>query len=255
MMSKVRHLSMATTDDKIKSTLAAILNEPWSVRESNNVPSTDSVAHKNGAVKIEATFLYADLAGSTDLQKRYVNTFAAKAIRMYLGGASELIRHFEGAIKSFDGDRVMGVFTGDSKRNNAVQAAFAINWMVRQVIAPMVQDRHEKNGTAVWVPNHGIGIDSGEAFVARAGVRNKPNEHNHNDLVFVGRAPNIAAKLSAYRGSQPILVTDEVYKGLNPAQKKFLTKDQNPWSGPQQMELGPHTLNVYRTDYWRSLND
>src|SRR5690606_40277978 len=102
---------MAFKDD-VQERVETILNEEWKITTSKDVPSTNDVAHKNGAVRIEAAFLYADLAASTDLQKRYVDTFAAKAIRMYLGGASSIIRHFEGTIKSFDGDRVMGVFTG-----------------------------------------------------------------------------------------------------------------------------------------------
>ena len=225
-------------------------------RDSADVPTTDSVVHKNGAVRIDATFLYADLAGSTQPQKDYVDTFAARAVRMYLGGASEIIRHFGGAIKSFDGDRVMGVFTGGRKRNNAVLAAFAINWLVQQVIAPQVRARHEANGTTVWVPKHPIGIDSGETFVVRAGVRNKPNEHNHNDLVFIGRAPNVAAKLSAVRElDNGIYITADVYRYLDPEQRKHLQREINPWQGPTNTAIGPHQLNMYRTSYWRSLDE
>ncbi|KAB1947279.1 adenylate/guanylate cyclase domain-containing protein [Brevibacterium linens] len=245
---------MAKTDTDIENQISTILNEEWNIRESNEVPSTDSVTHKNGAVKIDAAFLYADLAESTGLQKGYKNTFAAKAIRMYLGGASEIIRHYGGHIKSFDGDRVMGVFAGNRKRNNAVLAAFAINWMVQRVIAPQVKARHDANGTSVWVPRHGIGIDSGETFVARAGVRNKANEHNHNDLVFVGQAPNVAAKLSAIRESASIIVTKNVYGYLDAAQKKKLASDDNPWRGPFGTTVGPYKIDLFKTSYWRSLD-
>lgn len=242
---------MAKTAADIESQIKTILNEEWNVRESTEVPSTDSVAHKNGAVKIEAAFLYADLAGSTQLQKDYNSTFSARAVRMYLGGSSEIIRQHGGAIKSFDGDRVMGVFTGGSKRNDSVRAAFAINWLVKEVIAPLVRTRHEDAGCKVWVPDHGIGIDCGEVFVARAGVRNKPNEHNHNDLVFIGRAPNVAAKLSAIREANEIIVTHDVYSSLSVNQKKRLNSDTNPWRGPTTSVVGPYSLSLYKTGYWR----
>jgi adenylate cyclase len=241
-------------DDQVREQASQILNEEWNLRDGQVVPKTSDVAHKNGAVRLDATFLYADLAGSTQLQKKYLDTFAAKAVRMYLGGASSIIRNYGGGIKSFDGDRVMGVFVGGSMRNDAVRAAFAIQWLVDQVINPMVKERHESNGTDVWQAAHGIGIDSGATFVARAGVRNKTGEHNHNDLIFIGRAPNVAAKLSSYRDASagPIIITDDVYKFLDEKQKKYMKSDRPVWLAPKTEAVGPHSLKLHRTGYWRS---
>lgn len=246
---------MALNDD-LREQVKAILDEPWEEREGQVVPRTSDVTHKNGAVKLDATFLYADLAGSTQLQKSYKNTFAAKAIRMYLSGATTIIRKHGGSIKSFDGDRVMGVFVGSTMRNDAVKAAFAINWLVTQVINPLVKERHEKSGTSVWVAEHGIGIDSGETFIARAGVRNKSGETNHNDLIFVGRAPNVAAKLSALRGTDagPIVITHDVYSYLNEKQKNYLNGSSGVWREGSKEDVGPHSLTLHRTDYWRKLS-
>jgi class 3 adenylate cyclase len=243
-------------DDDVKERVSAILNEAWVEREGRVIPTTASVSQKNGAVKVQATFLYADLARSTHLQKAYVNTFAAKAIRMYLAGAASIIRHCGGSIKSFDGDRVMGVFIGDSMRNDAVRAAYGIQWLVTQVIAPMVKERHEANNTTVWVPTHGIGIDSGETFIARAGVRNSGGETSHNDLVFIGRAPNVAAKLSALRDDEagPIVITNDVYRFLNEKQRTYLKSDRAVWSDGYTRAVGPHSLVLHKTAYWRSFN-
>lgn len=52
---------MTVLSDKITATSAQLLSTPWATRDGQVVPSTDSVAFKNGAVKIEATYLYADL--------------------------------------------------------------------------------------------------------------------------------------------------------------------------------------------------
>lgn len=243
-----------TFEAELRERIVKILNEEWNTREGRSVPHTNDVALKNGAVEIEAAFLYADLAGSTALQKGYKPTFAAKAIRMYLAGASTIIRHFEGEIKSFDGDRVMGVFMGGWKRNNAVKAAYMINWLVRELINPLVKERHEKNGTNPWGAQHGVGIDVGSSFVARAGVRNASGETTHNDLTFTGRAPNVAAKLSALRGGQagPIVITEEVFNALEQAQKTYLKSDKDVWRSPTVDDIGPYTLTLYRTDYWRT---
>lgn len=243
-----------TFADDLRARTTTILNDEWNIRDGQVVPKTDDVAHKNGAVRMEATFLYADLAGSTQLQKDYVDTFAAKAIRMYLGGASSIIRHYGGHIKSFDGDRVMGVFAGKSMRNDAVKAAFAIQWLVREVINPQVKTRHERmKNTIPWVTQHGIGIDAGPVFISRAGVRNRVGEHNQNDLIFIGRAPNIAAKLSSLRGDQagPIVITHDVFRYLKDEQKTWLNKTSAVWSAAKVEEVGPYKLNLYRTSYGR----
>lgn len=239
--------------DEVRSRAETILNTDWNVRSGRVVPHTADVAMSNGAVEVDAAFLYADLAGSTALQKDYVPAFAAKAIRMYLGGASQIIRHFDGQIRSFDGDRVMGVFVGDSKRNNAVTAAFMISWLVHEVINPLVKARHEANNTNVWVARHGVGIDVGITLVARAGVRNASGEQTHNDLIFTGRAPNIAAKLSALRDPNlgSILITQEVFDGLNPEQKKYQKSETKVWSDAVTRTVGPYSLTLYHTSYWR----
>ncbi|MBE1513420.1 adenylate/guanylate cyclase domain-containing protein [Nesterenkonia halotolerans] len=237
-------------EEKIKT----ILNEGWKTSQGKSVPRTNDIALKNGSVEMEAAFLYADLADSTALQKNYNAKFAAKAIRTYLAGASTIIRKFDGDIKSFDGDRVMGVFGGESKGENAVKAAYMINWLVKKVINPLVKERHENNGTkTVWTAQHGIGIDVGSTFVARAGVRNASGETTHNDLIFTGRAPNVAAKLSALRGTQagPIVITKDVFDLLNQGQKKKLKSDSPVWSSPTVEKVGPYSLTLYRTNYWR----
>jgi class 3 adenylate cyclase len=249
-----RRLEAMTFEEDVRSRTASILSEDWAIRDGQVVPKTGDVAQKNGAVRLDATFLYADLAGSTALQKSYKDTFAAKAIRMYLGGAASIIRRRGGSIKSYDGDRVLGVFVGSSMRNDAVKAAFAIHWLVRQVINPMVKQRHEATKTTPWVARHGIGIDTGTAFVARAGVRNSSGEHTHNDLTFVGRAPNVAAKLSALRGNDagPIIITHDVYRFLKLEQKKHLNRDIDIWGAAKTERVGSHSLQLYRADYWRT---
>lgn len=245
---------MGTYADEIDRDLSEILSIGWDTKESDDVPKTEDVALSNGAVKIGATFLYADLADSTGLQASYKDSFVARAIRLYLRASSSIIRHYGGSIKSFDGDRVMGVFAGRRRRNIAVQAAYAINWAVEKKIAPKVKRRHETNGTTpIWVPSHGIGIDDGSALVVRAGVRNPSHEHSHNDLVFIGEAPNLAAKLSSLRDAKagPIVITNEVKRVLEVAQTTRFNGGQI-WDRGELTSIGPHQVRLFRTDYWRS---
>ncbi|WP_308465627.1 adenylate/guanylate cyclase domain-containing protein [Rathayibacter soli] len=244
---------MSALAEMIEKSMAAVLNEAWDIRNGTVVPATDSVALKNGAVKIEAAYLYADLADSTLLQKAYKPEFAAKVIRMYLRGACDIIRDCGGSIKSFDGDRVMGVFIGDSKRTDAADAALKINWLVAKAINPLLQ-AHRSDTGSYWILEHGIGIDVGPAFIVRAGVNNRSGEHNHNDLISVGEAPNIAAKLSGLRGAEagPLVITEAVYSRLADSSKFGGTDNKNMWSGPHTTLAGPHTVKVYKSTWRRT---
>src|SRR5579871_1027555 len=99
---------MARVDDLTKTT-EEILDTSWDVRDGTVIPESEDLALKDGAVKITAAFLYADLAGSSKLAKLCPWKTTAKIIRAYLDCCVRLIKLHGGAVRSFDGDRVMGV--------------------------------------------------------------------------------------------------------------------------------------------------
>jgi hypothetical protein len=59
------------------------------------------------------------------------------------------------------------------------------------------------------VLRHCVGIDASTLFVARTGVRGA------NDLVWVGRAANYAAKLSAISVGYPTVISASIYESLH----------------------------------------
>lgn len=243
---------MSDQTDKLRAQATELWNVKWNERTGQVVPSTDSVAHANGAVKVEATYLYADLADSTEMQKLFGSDFAARVHRMYLGAASDIIREAGGSIKSFDGDRVMGIFMGSSMRSSATIAALKINWVVTKIINELVKTRKRPNGSW-WTVQHGIGIDCGEALIVRAGVRNKAGTTSHNDLISIGAAPAIAAKLSGERNAGgAILISSNVYEGLNESAKLSVPAKKPLFAGPKSMAAGPYAVNVYISDWMRT---
>jgi len=124
---------MALKDD-LTNAVDGILAKTFADRDGQKVPTSEDVTLANGAVKLDAAFLYADLAGSGQIAKICPWDTTAKIIRAYLDCATRIIRAHGGEIRSFDGDRVMGVFIGDLKRTNAVKAAFKINWATENLI-------------------------------------------------------------------------------------------------------------------------
>lgn len=191
----------------IESSVHDIFHSAWSITSSNVVPKTEDIVLRNGGRLVDATYVYADLAGSTQLAKKMLKETTAVIIRAYINSASRILRHYGGEIKSFDGDRVMAVFVGEDKNRKAVRAAFAINWAVEKVIRPEIEAKWT-DVAGTYNIGHGIGIDTGEALIVRAGVRDS------NDLISIGNAPNDAARLSELR-SWTINITEAVYDDLS----------------------------------------
>jgi len=196
--------------ERLTNRVRYVLNQPWSIRRGFGVPRTSGVTLVNGGVELVATMLYADLADSTLLATYADPKVAAKVIKVFLGPVCDIIREHAGDIRSFDGDRVMGVFIGPNRNDRAVRAALHINQAMHFVIRPAVEQLFPGLRAAGFLLHHGVGIDEGQVMAVRAGVR------DHNDLAWIGRAPNVAAKLSAIRDSQhSVLITNPVFQDLS----------------------------------------
>lgn len=226
---------------EVETSVFDILNEPWNITNGTVVPETSDIVMKNGGRVVDATYLYADLAGSSRLAHIKQNEVAAKIIRAYINTAVRILRHKGGEIRSFDGDRVMAIFIGKGKNNDAVRAALAINWAVKCVIAPAIERRWSDIAKSYTI-GHGIGIDTGEALIVRGGAR------DNNDLISIGDAPNDAAHLSDYR-LWPINITEAVYDALMDPQK-LLPDGGNFWrSSDGRQALGGYAP-LYHTNAW-----
>lgn len=211
---------MVWTDD-LNSWVEDIYETKFDVREGLVVPDTDSVTLKDGAVKIDATFLYADLAGSSKLAQLCPWSTTAKIIRSYLYCAVKLIRAWSGEIRSFDGDRVMGVFMGGSKNTNASYCAREIDWTVTNVIDPKAKGHFQSVGNNSINIRHCVGLDTGESRAVRAGIR------DNNDLIWVGKPPSFAAKLSDVRDyPYEVYISSRVYNSLAGSAKKSASGEE-----------------------------
>lgn len=195
---------MSFTDD-LTAEVVKILKEQWEIREGQKVPDTPDLKLANDGVKLTGTVLYADLAESTQLVTTHKAPFVAEIYKVYLNCACRIIRNQGGEITAFDGDRVMAVFIGDSKNSSAVRSALAINHAVVKIINPKIREQYPSLPSDFQI-RQAVGIDTSELLVARTGIRGS------NDLVWVGRSANLAAKLCALReGGYASWITGDVY--------------------------------------------
>lgn len=207
--------------EDIQSDVSDTLSQTWNFRDGQVVPETTDVILAGGGVKLDATMLYADLADSTELAM-WDRRVTARICKAFLAASSRLIRNSGGHVRSFDGDRVMGVFVGDSKNTSAVKCALRINWMFLNVLKPKFNAKYEALNNGSYGLAQCTGVDTSEVLVVRSGIR------NNNDLIWVGRAPNVAAKLSAIRDTPyHTFITKDVYKML--AAEVKVTNGQDMW--------------------------
>lgn len=145
-----------------------------------------------GAALVEGTYVYADLAGSSELAQKFDHRGVANILRAYVVAATKVFEAHQGGVLSFDGDRVMALFPGDDRNVRAVKSALILNGIVTDTINPLIE-KYCGQVAQSWKLKHVVGIDCGQALVVRGGTLTK------NDLISVGGAPNIAAKLSDIR--------------------------------------------------------
>jgi len=231
---------MATIDD-IKNDVDTVIATPWNKRSGNKVPSSEDVALSGGAVELDATYLYTDLANSSMIAKQFDQRIAAKIFKTFHSTSCRLIRKHSGTILSFDGDRILAVFYGDSKNSSATKCALNINYVVTEVIREKFESKYEVVRNADFRISHGTGIDTGTVLLVRAGVRGS------NDLVSIGRGPNLAAKLSELRAARTY-ITSSVYKKIHETSKFGGDPKENMWKRCSWGFLGDKII-VYRSDW------
>lgn len=226
--------------DEIEDYVGRAMRETWSRRDGTKVPETQDIGLKNEGVNLDAVVLYADLAESTELVRSRSAPFAAEVYKCYLYAAARIVTAYDGTITAYDGDRLMAVYLGDSKNSNAAATALRINWAVQQVIQPALDVQYPKSG---FVLRQKVGVDASSVMVARTGVR------GNNDLVWVGTAANIAAKLAARGTTYSSYITETVYSRLAGWAKLSTKGDQNRW---RDLGAGPEGVRVYGSTWWWS---
>ena len=234
---------MALIDD-LTEIIDDIARSQWKITDGRVVPETEDIGLGNKGVRLDVTMLYADLADSTELAS-HSQTKAAEVYKAFLICGTKIILYRKGYIRSFDGDRVMGVFIGNSKNTSAVKAALNIKYVFNKLLVPRFKQQYDEFRDGTLKLNYCIGVDTGSVLVARAGVRNS------NDLVWVGQTPNVAAKLSTLR-EPPFntYITKDIYDNMH--DKAKFTNSKNMWEAQTWAGLPEGKQDIYRSSWdWK----
>lgn len=224
--------------DELRAFAKKTHDTAWTRRDGQKVPNTEDISLGNTAVMLDAVVLYADLKDSTGLVKGYKDWFASEVYKNYLYAVSRIIRAHDGVITAFDGDRVMGVFLGAGQYDNAAKVALKINWVVKNILQTAMQETYPDNK---YVLQQKVGIAASKTMVSRTGIRGS------NDLVWVGNAANIAAKLAALHTNYSTYMTVDVYNNLSDATRLSAEPKRNMWT---DLGTGNGYGQIYGSTFW-----
>ena len=226
--------------EDLQAEVAQIYAAEWEENKTAAVPAPEDIRLNSHAKNLQtATVLYADLDGSTNMVDKFHWWFSAEIYQTYLRCAARVIRSNDGVITSYDGDRVMAIYTGDFKNTNAVRSALQINWALHYILRPAIKARYTNTDFTL---NHAVGIDTSELRAARIGVR------GFNDLVWIGRAANHAAKLTALSG-KPLWITKAVHDMMHASVK--LSNGLEMWE--KRLWTPMENAEVYCSSYATSI--
>lgn len=132
----------------------------------------------------------------------------------------------------------MAVFVGSTKNTTAARTGLKINYTVQNIIQPALKKQYPESDFEV---KQTVGIDTSKLLAARTGIR------KWNDIVWVGRAANYAAKLSNLSSSTPTWITEEVYKKLH-KDSKFGSDGNDMWAPRSWTDMD--NRRIYCSTYW-----
>jgi class 3 adenylate cyclase len=226
--------------EEIEKQVQSIFQSSWTVRPGRVVPAPKDVGLGNDAVAFDsATVLYADLSGSTRLVDAESRELAAEVYKSYLYAAARIINSEGGSVTAYDGDRIMALFLGGSKNTSAVRCALKINYAVTHIVNPALAKQYP---AAAYRIKQVVGVDTSPIMAARTGAR------GDNDLVWVGRAANHAAKLTELSTGHPTWISGDVFDALADDLKLGGAPRRSMWE--ERSWISQAGRRIYRSNWW-----
>jgi adenylate cyclase len=163
------------------------------------------ISENHGGAEIEASFLFADVRGSTTLAEAATPAAFRDVMNRFYSVATKVVFDHDGSVDKFVGDEVVALFfpllSGERHAAKAVEAAQALL---------RATGHGQRNGP--WLPV-GAGVHTGISWFGAVG------EGARTDLTALGDAVNTTARLASLAGAGEILVSGDAATaaGLDPS--------------------------------------
>lgn len=230
--------------DDITAKVESILDEKFVVEDVTIVPdiSDTRLTFGNKGLQFEATVLYIDMRGSTEVLNKHNNPVVAKIHMCYFHTIVKIANALGGEVRSFNGDSMLVFFQGTTQASlsTAVQAAMQMKYMI-------ATDGGGINKLlAKYTPiDFGIGLDHGKILCTKIGVG---GNSNNKDLIWIGNAVNKSTVLSDLSKSPyHISISSCVYDNLTDTVKYGTTKDS--WGNEIKVDMWTSQFFTYNNQW------
>lgn len=157
---------------------------------------------KVGGDRVQATVLFADIAGFTSLSERMSPEAVSEFLNDYFHYLDACARFYFGSIDKFIGDAIMVVFGAPKPDDEHRYHALACAVLMQRLIARINEIRAAQHLPVAQVR---IGINSGEMLAGMLG------SHKRMEYTVVGDAVNLASRLCSEAKPGQIIIDDNLY--------------------------------------------
>jgi adenylate cyclase len=158
-----------------------------------------------GGRYVNASVLFADIVGFTSISENMPPDKVSELLNEYFGYIAEIVHMYQGHIDKYIGDCVMAVFGAPEADVNHAQHAVECAVLIQNMVAVLNEKRREKN--LIELMFH-IGINSGGMVAGNIGSAERM------DYTVMGRAVNIASRLSGTATPGTVLISDATYEAI-----------------------------------------
>ena len=199
--------------DEVTADVAAQLDQQAKlgvqIHRVETVPETGPANRGVWHLVRNVTAVFADLKDSTGLNVIEDRETAARAYTYFVRAMAVILERFSADYVDIHGDGVFGLFS-QSPSFQAAAGAITMKTLVERDVAVRLQ----KDAATERKLTAGIGIDQGELWVRRLGLRGtKQNE------VWAGNPLNMAAKLSSVAEPDQLVVSERVFSAYQQASR------------------------------------
>jgi adenylate cyclase len=221
---------MSLKSDILKK-VKEIIDTTFVVEDVAYVPDIEDtkLTFGNKGLKFDATVLYIDINGSTEILNKHNKNTVAKIHMAYFHTIINIAKSLGGDVRSFNGDSMLVFFQGTTKNtlSNAVRAAMKMKYLITS------EDGINPTLSKYSTIDFGIGMDHGDILSTKIGLG---RDVNTKDLIWIGNSVNKSVRISElHKNPYNIGISSYVYSNLNDDVKYHITK--NAWGQDQQTDM------------------
>ena len=186
----------------------SILFKPLGITKSQMHPNLCTICEsqftrvkKNKQISIDATILFADIRGYTEMSQQVETAEMNDVLHLFYDKCSQAVWNNEGIINKFIGDAVFAIFNFPLVRPQHVLNAVGSAVELQQNCKALKQKIGLGSEYSLGV---GIGIHTGSCSMGEVGT-------SYRDFTAIGPVVNLASRLQGAARPGEILITEEVF--------------------------------------------